>query len=195
MPIEIRALCPASIALAPLTARLAAGDILAFDGPSGVGKTTLGRCIAGLHPKASGEVVVDGLPLGPLRRGAPYPVQYLYQDAAAAMNPAWTVAHILAETRAGAAEIAAAGVDPAWQTLRPHALSGGQAQRVALARTLATRPRLLICDEITAALDPPAQAGLWQRLLPLAAERDMALVVITHDAALRDRIATQHHRL
>ena len=194
--IEVRALVPIGPpALPPLSLSIAGGEVVALTAPSGAGKTTYARSIAGLHPVKNGEVRLDGAALGPIRAGRPHPVQYLFQDAASAFNPLWTVGRILQETGATTDDCRIAGVDPQWMMWRAPVLSGGQAQRVALARALTTHPRLLICDEITAALDPVTQAQLWRSLLVIAKERKMALLVITHDAALRDRIADRSIRL
>lgn len=174
--------------LPSLSFSISIGEVIALNAPSGAGKTTYAQAIAGLKPVSQGRILIDGHAIGPITRGRTHPVQYLFQDAASALNPLWNVRRILQETGADADDCAAAGVDTAWMNWRAPVLSGGQAQRVALARILATKPRLLICDEITAALDPITQARRWRNLRRLSHERSMALLVITHDAALRERI-------
>lgn len=168
---------------------LGAGECLGLAGPSGSGKTTLGRALAGLHPLAAGTLRL------PARQGPGHPVQYLHQDAAAAMNPRWTVARILAEAGPPQPALARAlGVDPD-PGRHPHTLSGGQRQRLQILRGLLARPRILIADEITASLDPASQAAIWRVLGDLCRDRGIAILAISHDAALLDRIAHRRMRM
>ncbi|GAA4056075.1 ABC transporter ATP-binding protein [Actinomadura miaoliensis] len=171
------------------------GRVLALVGPSGSGKTLTARAIAGLHPYR-GTVLVDGRPPVPGRD-----VGYAFQNALASLNPTITVRRHLTETvrahRTGDPDEALARVDldPALAAAHPFELSGGQAQRVALALATVHRPPVLIADEITTALDPVTQAGVLD--LVRAQARDRAVLLITHDlaAAARwaDDIAVLHH--
>ncbi|ADO41449.1 ABC transporter ATP-binding protein [Ketogulonicigenium vulgare] len=165
-----------------LSLHLRQGQIIGLCGPSGAGKTTLGRILAGLDAPQAGQVIVP-----PAAHASP--VQYLHQTPLLAMNPRWRIARILAE--AGPVDAALQqqiGVLPDWFTRFPHELSGGQLQRVAILRALGAAPRYLIADEITAALDPLAQVQIWQVLRDLAACGQVGLVAISHDRALLSRL-------
>lgn len=169
--------------------RLAPGQILGLEGPSGQGKTTLGRLLAGLQPPLQGAVLLDAAPLP--RRGA-CPVQYLPQHPLGSMNPRWRIRRILAEAAPpGPQDLAAVGVDPAWLERFPHELSGGQLHRVSLLRALLVRPRYLIADEITASLDQLSQAEIWRVLQDLARDRGIGILAISHDTALLRAVCTE----
>lgn len=167
--------------------QLAPGQIFGLSGPSGRGKTTLGRIMAGLMQPARGQVTLAGRPLP--RRGVA-PVQYLSQHPVLTMNPRWRVARILAEGGPVDPQLAQdLAVEQAWADRLPAELSGGQLQRVALLRALNAQPRYLIADEITAALDPLAQAQIWHHLARICAARGIGVLAISHDAALLARIS------
>ncbi|WP_166140327.1 ABC transporter ATP-binding protein [Nocardioides ochotonae] len=163
------------------------GEVVGLRGPSGIGKSTLGRVLAGLLRPAEGEVSTpSGRIVRPRRE-----VQYLAQDAQAAMNPRWRVVDVLAEAGPDpAGDGTDAGlVDPAWHDRFPHELSGGQLQRVNLARALRARPAYLVADEISASLDAVNQAVVWHDLVAAARAAGLGVVAISHDAPLLDRVA------
>jgi peptide/nickel transport system ATP-binding protein len=182
------------------------GEILAVVGVSGVGKTTLARCLAGLHPSESGAILLDGAVLAAdVRRRSrtqKAAVQLVAQNPAEALHPRQTVHTALArplrllrgimraaEVRAEVARLLdAVGLAPDHTAALPAELSGGQRQRAALARALAARPRVLICDEVTSALDTITQAAV----LELLRGTELAVVLITHDptvaAGVADRV-------
>lgn len=182
----------------PLDATVHAGEGLAILGPSGIGKSTLASTIVGSHAAAGGSTLFEEEPL-PSRFESRPPelrraIQLIPQDPAASLNPALTVRTQLrrAVHRADPALLRSA-VDRRIEEIlqqvhlpsdllhrRPPTLSGGQAQRVAIARALAHRPRLLICDESTAALDPTVQRGILDTLNELRTGAGLALIVITH---------------
>lgn len=167
-----------------------AGEVVGLQGPSGVGKSTLGRILAGLLRPARGTVVLDGVPVRRPGQG----VQYLVQDAASGMNDRWRIAQVLAEAGPpGPAESAL--VDAGWLDRFPHELSGGQLQRVALARALRARPVYLVADEITASLDALTQADVWHQVLEVAGAEGIGVLAISHDAPLLGRIADRVEHL
>ncbi|MFJ2020679.1 ABC transporter ATP-binding protein [Streptomyces nodosus] len=176
-----------------------AGSCTAVVGPSGSGKTTLARCLAGLHPPARGSVewLEDGAERG---RGAP--VQLVAQDARGALNPRESVSRALTRPLRGVRRRSAqeasreavrllglVGLDADVLARRPGELSGGQRQRVALARTLAAEPRVLVCDEITSALDPETASGVLDLLDSLRRTLGLTVVMVTHDLAAAARRA------
>jgi microcin C transport system ATP-binding protein len=178
-----------------------AGEGLALVGASGSGKSTLARAVARLGPMAAGTLTWRGRPLPPRgamraddRRG----FQCVFQDPVDSLDPRLTVAEAVAEPlvtlRPDIAHgdralrvrdaLALVELDPELSGRRPRELSGGQAQRVCIARALVAEPELLICDEATSALDVSVQAGIVALLQKLQRERGLALLFISHDLAL-----------
>lgn len=194
-------------------ARLAVprGATVAIVGPSGSGKTTLLRFLAGLADGA-GDVTLDGRPLAiRVRRREPQErrrVQYVAQDPLGALNPTRTVAATLtrplrryqgldgAAARTAAAKLlAAVELDVDLLHRRPSELSGGQRQRVAIARALAADPDVLLCDEITSALDPRTGEEVLEMLCQRQRETGLAVIWVTHDTKLARRFADEVLRL
>jgi peptide/nickel transport system ATP-binding protein len=185
---------------------LPAGGSFALVGPSGAGKTTVARCLVGLHPHATGRLELDGQPLAlRTRRRAPAQrrrVALVAQNSADALNPAETVAHALRRPlrrlRGLSADAADREIDrlldlvalpAACRDRRLGELSGGQRQRVNLVRALAAAPAVLVCDEITSALDPDVAAGVLAVLNDLREQLGVSVVLITHDLDLAARHA------
>ncbi|MFI7080681.1 ABC transporter ATP-binding protein [Micromonospora sp. NPDC049903] len=179
---------------------------LALIGRSGSGKTTLARCLAGLHRPDTGTVTLDGRRLAAsLDRRDPADlaaVQYVFQDPRASFHP---YAPVLAQVTRPAVRLRRQGpadVLPAARALldevglarglvdrRPDRLSGGELQRAALVRALLTRPRLLVCDEITSGLDGVNRDRILTLLDELRQAHRLALLVITHDPEVVVRLA------
>ncbi|ACU36986.1 ABC transporter ATP-binding protein [Actinosynnema mirum] len=168
------------------------GEVVGLHGASGSGKSTLGRLLAGLDRPRRGVVEADGAAPRP-GEGVPNPVQLAFQDAHSAMDPRWRVSEVLAETApGGGAEVAALDpvlVPPALLDRFPHEISGGEAQRVNLARALLTSPRYLVADEITASLDAITQAVIWRLLLERVRADRIGVLAVSHDRPLLDAVA------
>ncbi|WAM19440.1 ABC transporter ATP-binding protein [Rhodococcus sp. JS3073] len=184
------------------------GKCVALVGPSGCGKTTAARVVAGLHRPTAGRVLLDGRPLAGTThnrtRNDIAAIAYVFQDAKAAFDPyrsVWEqiVRGPLRLRGATNAEAAAAahtaleqvGLDRKIAQTRPSTLSGGEAQRAALARALAAAPSVLICDEITTGLDPVSQRRVLDILSELTRTRGISLMVISHDAAVVQTVADE----
>ena len=183
-----------------------AGETQGLVGESGCGKTTLARAIVGLEPTAVGSVRLAGRELVGLTRRARRSVcrdlQMVFQDPAASLDPRMTAAGILGEPlrlheRAGRAEIEArvcelmerVGIDASLRHRYPHEFSGGQKQRICIARALAVRPRLVVCDEAVSALDVSIQAQILNLLADLQDEFGLAYLFISHDLAVVRHVA------
>lgn len=177
------------------------GHILAVTGPSGVGKTTLGRLMAGLLTPDSGTITCDGRPVGPRRGRLPRWTALLAQDPLSAADPRHTLGRMISlparlagksiDVAAAAAEV---GLGPELLERLPEQVSGGQLQRACLARALAQQPSYLIADEATAHLDPDSTQVIAM-VLRRRAERGLGILAITHDHQLARDIATTARRL
>ena len=195
---RITAGVPAHPVLSDVSFALAAGGTLGIIGESGSGKSTLARVIAGLLPRSHGWVKLDGreLPLGLAGRTPEQfrAIQMVFQNADTALNPAHSVATILARplafyhglhgarARARIDELLGLIQLPREIAARPvRALSGGQKQRINLARALAAEPQVLLCDEVTSALDPVVGAAIMALIADLRRQLGIATLFISHD--------------
>jgi ABC-type glutathione transport system ATPase component len=187
---EYRRRGPARVALAGVSFTLEAGRTLAVVGESGAGKSTLARLVCGLDHPTQGTILVAGTPPRP-SRGSPSPVQMVFQNPHDALNPYLAVGQSVgeplrhvgrAERRRRVAELLElVGLDASRVRERPSAFSGGQLQRVVIARALAADPAVLLCDEPTSALDVSVQAQIINLLLRLQDSLRFACLLITHD--------------
>ncbi|HEX4505776.1 MAG TPA: ABC transporter ATP-binding protein [Alphaproteobacteria bacterium] len=183
------------------------GELLGIVGESGSGKTTLARAAIGLIRAASGRIAVDGEVLPDLSersfRRLRRRVALIFQNPAGSFNPRLSVKAILKEalrglesSRTPAALLDMVGLDAGLLERFPHALSGGQARRVAVARALAADPAVIIADEPTAGLDVSAQGETMNLLTELRDRRGVAVVCITHNLPIVrhccDRIAVMY---
>jgi peptide/nickel transport system ATP-binding protein len=158
-------------------------------GPSGRGKSTLAKVLAGYLCPIKGSVVVDGCSLP---KSGYCPVQLLFQHPEQAVNPRWKVGKILGEAEAPTPVLLKdLGIEAAWLERYPHELSGGELQRVCLARALGENTRYLLCDEMTSMLDALNQAHIWRIVLDVACDRGLGLLVISHDAPLLGRLCSR----
>ena len=194
---------PRVLALDGATLDLAPGETLAVVGESGSGKTTLARLVAGLERATAGDILFDGAPLPFDRsRAQRREIQMVFQDPYASLNPRGRIGDLVTEgafvhglvDRAGRAALArellaAVGLPPEAAARHPHEFSGGQLQRVSIARALALEPRLLLCDEPVSALDVSVQAQILNLLADLKRERGPAMLFITHDLAVARSVA------
>lgn len=165
---------------------IAPGEIVGLAGPSGFGKTTLGKLLAGYLTPNVGKVTINNQPL-PLQGYSP--VQLIFQNPELAVNPRWRVRQILQEGHIPALDLLdALGIHGNWLNRYPHELSGGELQRIAVARVLNPATRYLIADEMTAMLDANTQALIWQAVLSYTRTHRIGLLVISHELALLKRL-------
>jgi peptide/nickel transport system ATP-binding protein len=188
---------------------VASGECVALVGQSGSGKTTVARCVVGLHSPDAGSIRLDGADLaakaGARSRQERRRIQIVFQNPFESLNPRQSVAEAVSwpgQTLGGMSKKdARAQVDVLLERVRlpvrmarrfPGELSGGERQRIAVARALAARPDLLVCDEVTSALDVSVQAATLDLLAELRRELGLAMLFITHDlgvvAAVADRV-------
>jgi peptide/nickel transport system ATP-binding protein len=183
-------------------------ECVALVGESGSGKTTLARCIAGLHRNFTGTVTLRGAELQPGARNRPREtrrdIQYIFQSPYSSLNPRKTIGQIVGQplrlffdlsrpdshTRIVQA-LERVQLTPSVVDRYPHQLSGGERQRVAIARALVAEPALLVCDEITSALDVSVQAAIVDLIAELQREMQLGLLFVTHNLALIRTIAQE----
>jgi peptide/nickel transport system ATP-binding protein len=202
------------VAASDVSFQIGPGESVALVGESGSGKSTIARCIAGLHEPSSGRIFFDGHPLAPRAKDRSREdrrrCQIIFQSPRDALNPRRTVRDAISWPMRELRDFGAAQADD--ETLQlldrvhlprrladrfPLELSGGERQRVAIARALGAQPQLIICDEITSALDVSIQAAVLDLLAELRAELQLSLLFISHDlgvvASVADRVLVLEH--
>lgn len=185
-----------------------AGQTLGIIGESGCGKSTLVRTILQIHQASGGEVIFDGQDILKLRGDAARQnrrkIQMVFQDPAAAFNPKMKVKEIVCEPLLNFGLIKKSEVDAkAAELLRmvelpedfkdryPHNMSGGQRQRLGIARALSLEPKIVVCDEATSALDVSVQEKICELLVRLQKEKGITYLFICHDLGLVDLMCHQ----
>lgn len=167
-----------------VTIHIAPGEVVGLWGPSGCGKSTLARLLTGRLTPAKGSVS------SPPGHGRAQSAQLILQHSELSMNPRWKVRDVLAEGAPDLTPVLDTGlVHGTWLDSFPHELSGGELQRVNLARALLSRPAYLVADEITASLDPISQAHIWSIILDGTTRGDYGVLAISHDMPLLETIA------
>lgn len=194
--------------------RINRGSTVGLVGESGSGKSSIAKAGVGINRLAEGNISVDdtviATPAKPLQRPAKYGVQLVFQDPRTSMNPKMTIGETLREAAslyrppgvktaalklgrpAGSRATAARAeellqmvrLSPSYMNRYPHELSGGQLQRVSIARSLATEPEYLLLDEVTASLDVSVQAAVLNLLRDLQRELGFAMLYISHDLSV-----------
>ena len=202
----VRAVDGVSLAIQPK-------EVLGLVGESGCGKSTIGRMVAGIMPPSDGRVLYRGRSIGDLpaleARAATLAVQMIFQDPFSSLNPRMRVQDIIGEaplyhglvSRAGWSDyvdeqLRRVGLDPGFKRRYPHQFSGGQRQRLGIARALAVQPEFLVCDEAVAALDVSIQAQVLNLFMDLREQLDLTYLFISHDLGvvehLSDRVAIMY---
>jgi peptide/nickel transport system ATP-binding protein len=195
-------------ALSGVSLQLARGETLGIVGESGSGKTTLGRCLARFAVPTSGDILIDGASVSALTAGDARSyckrVQMVFQDPFRSFNPRRTIGRTLAEgpmnfgAEAGAVHarmlemLALVNMHPSALDRFPHEFSGGQRQRLSIARALMMEPEILIADEAVSALDVSVQAQILDLLESIRERLGVSMVFITHDLRVAARLC---HRI
>ena len=201
-------------AVAGITFTMRQGETLGLVGESGCGKSTTGRAIVQVEKATSGKITFGDTELTALNRGdlrtLRTQVQMIFQDPISSLNPRRRVVDIVSEpltiwkigtkeerVAASNAMLDQVGIDPFVNgARRPREFSGGQCQRISIARALVMRPKLLVCDEIVSALDVSVQAQILNLLQDLKQEYDLTILFIAHDLAVvknvSDRVAVMY---
>ena len=185
-----------------------AGQTVGIVGESGCGKTTMGRTILRLHSVTSGEVIFNGMDLGKmnaraLRKIRPQ-IQMIFQDPYSSLSPRMTVGEIIGEAVRQHHIVSKeeykeyifdvmrrCGLQPQHFERYPHEFSGGQRQRICIARSIALKPRLIICDEPVSALDVSIQAQIINLLKELQRTEGIAYIFISHDLSVVEHISDE----
>ncbi len=182
------------------------GETVGIVGESGCGKSTLARMLVGLELPSSGEILYDGKSIANLkqtnRNGLSRKIQFVFQDSLSSLNPRHTVEQILRAPlkylrKLSVAEqgneleklMDAVNLRPEFIARYPHEFSGGQAQRIGIARALAAQPELLVLDEPVSALDVSIQAQVLNLLVELKERLQLTYVFISHDLAVVENIS------
>ena len=162
------------------------GEVVGLVAPSGFGKTTLAKILAGYITPESGEVVLEGCRR---EKNGYNPVQLIFQHPEKSVNPKWKMKKIINEAFIPPKElIEAMGIKQGWMKRWPSELSGGELQRFCVIRALSPKTKFLIADEMTTMLDAITQAQIWNVVLDYAKKNDIGVVVISHEKALVDKI-------
>ena len=182
------------------------GEVVGLVGESGCGKSTLGRMVSGILPPSDGTIRFRGRDVAHLSgvdaRDAALKVQMIFQDPFASLNPRMRVRDIVGEAPVVHGIVAASelddyldqvllqcGLDPVYKRRYPHQFSGGQRQRLGIARALAVRPEFIVCDESVAALDVSIQAQILNLFMDLRESLDLTYLFISHDLGVVEHLS------
>lgn len=162
------------------------GEIVALTGNSGCGKTTLAKVLAGYEKPREGRVELNGK----ANTFAGYnPVQLIFQHPEKSVNPRWRIRDTVNEGWPVDQELLCRlGIEEAWMNRWPNELSGGELQRFCVARALSPSTQFIIADEMTTMLDAITQAQIWEVVLDLVKQRNMGMIIVSHEEKLIKRI-------
>ena len=186
--------------------KLHAGEVVGLVGESGCGKSTLGRMVSGIMQPSDGQILYRGRALAKMSREearlAALKVQMIFQDPFASLNPRMRVRDIVGEAPLVHGVVSRrelddyldsilvrCGLDPSFKRRYPHQFSGGQRQRLGIARALAVKPEFIVCDESVAALDVSIQAQILNLFMDLRESLDLTYLFISHDLGVVEHLS------
>lgn len=176
--------------LKDVSLKVKSGERVGLVGPSGYGKSTLAKIIAGYINPDSGRVLCDGNEIG---NGGFCPIQLIYQHPEKAVNPRLKMDRILYEGwKVNDKLLKELGIEKSWFKRWPGELSGGELQRFCIARALGPKTKFLVCDEISAMLDVITQAQIWNSLIRICEKNNIGMIAVTHNMSLAKRVC---HRI
>lgn len=162
------------------------GEIVGLTGVSGRGKTTLCRILAGLENPLEGKVLVNEQTIS---KREYHPVQLIFQHPEKAVNPKWKMKKTLYEGwNVDEKYLNLLGIEHQWLNRWPNELSGGELQRFCILRALGPKTQFLIADEMTTMLDAVTQAQIWDAILKVVKERNMGLLIVSHNPELIEKL-------
>lgn len=165
------------------------GEIVGMFGESGAGKTSLAKMLSGYLSPEEGAVKIDG---GKMSISGINPVQLIWQHPEKAVNPKWRLEKTLEEAgQLGDEILRSLEIDKSWLRRMPSELSGGELQRICIARALGPSTRYIIADEISSMLDAVTQANLWNVIIHEVQQRNLGILAISHDKNLLRKISTR----
>lgn len=168
---------------------ISSGERVGLVAKSGYGKSTLAKVLAGYERPTGGQVLLDGKPIP--KQGY-NPIQLIYQHPEQAINPRWKMRDVLEESGPiDEALIQAMGIEMAWLERYSIELSGGELQRFSVCKALSHGTKFLIADEVSTMLDAITQAQIWKVMLDQAKERNLGMLVVTHNKHLAKRVCTR----
>ncbi len=174
--------------------QIKSGEILGLMAPSGYGKTTLCKLLAGYERPQKGEILLDGAPFA--EKKGYCPVQMIWQHGITAVNPKMRMKEILQEGKKVQDRILEKlQIRPEWMNRFPSELSGGELQRFCIARALGDDTGFLLTDEITAMLDLISQSQIWNFLMEEARERELGILAVSHNLDLLKQVCTRIVRM
>jgi len=159
------------------------GEVIGLTGASGLGKTTLAKVIAGYLLADRGDIEPKQ------KKKEAHPIQLIWQHPEQAVHPKWRMKRVLNEAGSYSDELLEGlQIEKDWLNRYASQLSGGQLQRICIARCVIAKPQYIIADEITTMLDPISQAEIWRFLLRFAKKHGVGILAISHDAILLERL-------
>ncbi|ARK31243.1 ABC transporter ATP-binding protein [Halalkalibacter krulwichiae] len=169
--------------------QLQSGEVVGLRGPSGCGKTTFARILSGYEKPHTGLVSIDH---EPVQKKGYQPVQLIFQHPEKAVNPKWKMKSILEEGgQINPDLLELLGIQREWLNRWPNELSGGELQRFCVARALNDETKFIIADEMTTMLDAITQAQIWSAVLEIVKQKEIGLLVISHEQALIERLCNR----